>query len=185
MDDLQKRLAALDAHVASFWPTRHHEALTWEKGPIEERVPGFHVLRVDPVQAIDAWVYVSVGASTPAETSGMEYFIMSPAKDDLIVETLAMISHFQSFAAHPLTIGSVVDIGRPWIPGSQCDHLVVSLPYPFGPSLEVAENARFVWLVPITASEASFIRENGFETFEDRLESSGVDVIDPRRHAIA
>ncbi|MBS2531622.1 suppressor of fused domain protein [Catenulispora sp. NF23] len=185
MNDLQDRLAALDAHVASYWPTRHREVLTWGKGPIEERVPGFRVLRVEPAQALDAWVYVSVGASTSAETSGLEYFVMSPAKDDLIVETLAMVAHFQSFAAHPLAIGSIINIGRPWFPGSQCDHLVVTLPYPFGPSLEIAEAARFVWLVPITASEAAFIRESGFDTFEDRLEASGVDVIDPKRRAIA
>jgi Suppressor of fused protein (SUFU) len=185
MDDLQDRLAALDAHVASFWPDRHLESSTWGKGPIEERVPGFHVLRVDPAQALDAWVYLSIGASTSPETSGLEYFIMSPAKDDLIVEILAMVSHFQSFAAHPLAIGSIIDIGRPWLPGSQFDHLVVTLPYPFGPTLEVAEGARFVWLVPISAGEATFIRENGFDTFEDKLESSGVDVIDPKRPAIA
>ncbi|WP_194924901.1 suppressor of fused domain protein [Catenulispora pinisilvae] len=185
MDNVQERLAALDAHVANFWPARHRETLTWGKGPVEERVPGFHALRVDPAQALDAWVYVSVGASTSGETSGLEYFIMAPAKDDLLVEILAMVSHFQSFAAHHLTIGSIIDIGRPWIPGSQCDHLVVSLPYPFGPSLELAEDARFVWLVPITSGEAASIRENGFEAFEDRLESSGVDVIDPKRPAIA
>lgn len=184
MDNVQDRLAALDAHVEGFWSTHRCEALTWDKGPIEERVPGFHVLRVEPAQALDVWVYVSVGASTSGETSGLEYFVMAPAKDDSLVEILAMISHFQSYAAHGLAIGSIVDIGRPWIPGSRCDHLVVSLPYPFGPGLEVAESARFVWLVPISASEAAFMRESGFETFEDRLESSGVNVIDPKRPAI-
>jgi len=183
--DLQERLAALDAHVAGFWPDRHLEPLNWDKGPIEERVPGFHVLRVDPARPLDAWVYVSIGASTSAENSGLEFFIMAPAKDDQIVETLAMVAHFQSFEAHPLSLGSIINIGRPWFPNSPFDHLVVTLPYPFGPKLEVAEGARFVWLVPISADEATFIRESGFEAFEDRLESSNVDVIDPKRPAIA
>jgi hypothetical protein len=57
-----------------------------------------------------------------------------------------------------LRAGSAVNIGRPWMDGSGADHLLVSLPYPYGPALETCElgerHVRFLWLVPITAAEA-------------------------------
>jgi hypothetical protein len=188
VDNSETRLAALDDHVSEVWPQHHRVVLKWSEGPIEDRLPGFYVVRVSPAKAGESWVYVSIGASICVEHGGLEYFIMSPVKDDSQVETLTMVAHYQSFEAHSLEVGSVVDIGRPWSAGSRFDHLVVTLPYPFGPKLENAVQAgmaRFVWLVPISKSEASYIREFGFEKFEEKLESSGVDVIDPRRAMVA
>lgn len=178
-------MAALDGHIATFWPENRRTILTWDHGPILERIPGFHVVRVAPKTREEAWVYLSVGASTAYSTRGLEFFIMSPMATDQHVETLAMIAHFQSFDAHRLNIGSTVNLGRPWMGRSECDHMVVTLPYPFGPVLEMApeaaNGARFYWLVPISEAEATFIKRDGFEEFENRVEASQVDVIDPLR----
>ena len=92
--------AALDHHVSAFWPNNTQEAFTWDKGPISDRIPGFHVRRVTPNAATEPWVYVSIGASTVVNKYGNEYFILSPIESARHIETLAMVAHFQSFEAH-------------------------------------------------------------------------------------
>ncbi|TWG20084.1 suppressor of fused protein SUFU [Micromonospora taraxaci] len=113
---------------------------------------------------------------------------MSSVAADMHSETLAMVSHFHSFEAHQLDVGSVINIGRPWMPGSHMDHLLVSLPYPYGPELEWAPaeagGARFLWLLPIYKSEADFIKRETLDEFESMLDAEGVNVLDPNRHPI-
>lgn len=64
-----------------------------------------------------------------------------------------------------LKVGSTINIGRSWMEGSAADHLLVSLPYPYGPALERCElgerPVRFLWLVPITGAEASLVHSEG------------------------
>jgi hypothetical protein len=71
---------------------------------------------------------------------------------------------------------------------SSSDHLLVSLPYPFGPELEVCAFdrgiVRFLWLVPITAAEASYARARGYKSLEDRFEEARVDTLDVNRPSV-
>jgi hypothetical protein len=88
-----------------------------------------------------------------------------------------------------LSVGRTISIGRPWIDGAAADHLLVSLPYPYGPALEHCDapgrHVQLVWLVPITEAEASYGDERGIEALEQLLEQSYVDVISPvRRSAV-
>ena len=83
-----------------------------------------------------AHVYVSVGASGVAGVPRREFLLMAPASWRGHVETLAMVAHFHSSPAHVLDAGSVVEIGRSWVPGSAADCLSVSLPYAQGPAFE-------------------------------------------------
>ncbi|MFB6818367.1 suppressor of fused domain protein [Streptomyces sp. NPDC056347] len=182
-------MSAIEGHVRSFWDGHIVESASWERGPIRERVPQFTVYRVMPKRAGQAWVYVTVGSSLDgADADGTEFFIMSPVASDVHSETLAMVSHYHSFEAHRLTVGSVINIGRPWMPGSRMDHLLVSLPYPYGPELEwsppEAGRARFLWLLPIHKSEAEFIRRENLDEFESRLDSRAVNVLDPDRDPV-
>jgi len=43
------------------------------------------------------------------------------------------------------------------------------------------DHGMFAWLVPITKSEAGFVREKGWEKFEELLESKKADLIDLNR----
>ncbi|MGA3488412.1 suppressor of fused domain protein [Micromonosporaceae bacterium DT55] len=184
-----ERLAALEWHVRRFWDGHIVELATWDRGPILERIPQFMTYKVFPKRAGDAWVYVTVGASlADSSANGSEFFVMSPVADDVHSETLAMVSDFNSFEAHRLTVGSVMNIGRPWMPTSMMDHLLVSLPYPYGPELEWASpeagGARFLWLLPIYKSEADFIRSETLEDFELLLDAAAVNVLDPNRSSM-
>ncbi|MGW1978881.1 suppressor of fused domain protein [Streptomyces sp. NPDC001889] len=184
-----ERLEALERHVRKFWDGHIVESAPWDHGPILERVPNFTAYRVFPQRAGEAWVYVTVGSSVDgSETGGTEFFLMSPTPAETHSETLAMVSHFHSFEAHRLDVGSIVNIGRPWMPESRMDRLLVSLPYPYGPELEWAPaeagSARFLWLLPIYQSEAEFVRREGLEEFESRLDAEGVNVLDSQRNPI-
>ena len=63
-------------------------------------------------------------------------------------------------------------------------------PYVFGPGFEVYEppgqDRRIVvlWLVPITSPEARFVRRQGAQAFEELMQRSEANVVDPRRAPI-
>lgn len=70
-------------------------------------------------------------------------------------------------------MGHTVPIGRPWAERSDCDHLLVSLPYPWSPEFEVCDweqgHIRVLWQLPVTAAEKAFRHEHGLEALEQRL----------------
>ena len=74
--------------------------------------------------------------------------------------------------------------------GSAAQSLLVLSPYVFGPGFEVYEppdeDRRVVvlWLVPITSAEARFVRLQGAQAFEQLMQRTEVNVVDPRRASI-
>ena len=80
--------------------------------------------------------------------------------------------------SYRLDHGHTVPIGEPWLPGSACDHLLVSLPYPFGPELEMCHwdggHARLLWLLPITEAERDFMGDRGLEALEQRFDDAAI-----------
>jgi hypothetical protein len=179
------------SHLDKFWPDRPHEEFVWMLGPIGQSLPRFRVRRIAPAEQREPWVYVTVGAweTTADDAHGMEFFLLSPTEDPRHVELLAMVAHLHADVRHHLRVGSTVNIGRPWMEGSAADHLLVSLPYPYGPALERCElperHVQFLWLVPITAAEANLVRSHGLEALERLLELGNVNVISPKRRSLA
>jgi hypothetical protein len=178
------------SHLDEFWPDRSHEEFVWTLGPIGQSLPRFRVRRIAPAERRDPWVYVTVGTweATAGDAHGTEFFLLSPTEDPRHVELLAMVANLHADARYRLRVGSTVNIGRPWAEGSAADHLLVSLPYPYGPALERCElgerHVRFLWLVPITAAEADLVRTKGPEALESLLEQGSVDVISPKRRSL-
>jgi hypothetical protein len=146
------------------------------------------VRRIAPAKRAEPWVYVTVGASEATDGDGSEFFILSPSESPRHVETLAMVASFHAGERSRLSIGKVVNIGHPWIDGAGADHLLVSLPYPFGPSLEHCEAAgrhvQVLWMVPITEAEGRYVRQQGLKALERLFEQSNVDVIAPERRSL-
>ena len=179
------------SHLDRFWPDHPHGEFVWALGPISESYPRFRVRRIVPVERRDPWVYVTVGAweATRDDPHGTEFLLLSPTEDPRHVELLAMVTVLHADGRFHLSVGSTVDIGRPWSDGSAADHLLVSLPYPYGPDLEMCDlgerHVRFLWLVPITRAEANLARSSGPEALERLLEQSDVDVIAPARASVA
>ena len=179
---------AVRKHFATYWRGHEQEDFVWTLGPIAERLPGFRVRRIAPSGPEDPWIYATLGASSAPGPGHTEFILLSPSENPRHVETLTMVAGLHADPQYRLSVGSTIDIGRPWFEGAVADHLLVSLPYPFGPELEHCHNSehriRVLWLVPITAAEAAYARSTQLEKFEELLESSGVDVLSPSRPSI-
>ncbi|MGH2943422.1 MAG: suppressor of fused domain protein, partial [Solirubrobacteraceae bacterium] len=154
-------------HLERFWPDSAHEDIASARAAVAERLPGFSVRRIAPEHPGKPWVYATCGAAQAAAEGeeGAEYVLLAPVADPVLVEMLAALATVNADAPRGLGVGSLVALGRPWTDASQADHLFVLPPYPFGPGFEAceADGRRVVvlWLVPITAAEAQYVRARG------------------------
>ncbi|MFC7243164.1 suppressor of fused domain protein [Catellatospora aurea] len=179
-------------HLQARFPQRRAEVLGAPRGPILRRVPGFHVIRLAPGRGEHGWIYVTAGLWEVTRQHGhaLEFVLHAPHESDRHVQTLAMTAYYHaSGGSFALDHGHTVPIGRPWLPGSACDHLLVSLPYPWGESLEFCDlpdggHIRVLWLLPITKAERRFKRANGLEALESRLEAAEIIPTDPHRGSV-
>lgn len=157
---------------------------------VEERLPGFRVVRIAPAEGARPWVYATCGAARSAAEGelGAEYVLFAPAPDPVLVEMLATLATVNADAEEKFGVGSIIALGRPWIAGSWANHLLVLPPYPFGPGFEVhddgARETVVLWLVPILAAEAQYAREHGYKALEQVIESRGANVADPGRSSV-
>lgn len=179
----------LHRHLDQFWPDRDKADFRWTVGRINQTLPEFRVIRISAVPG-EAWTYVSSGAWVvrSGHADRFEFVIQSPTQDAIHVETLAMVASFYADPRYNLHLGSVINIGRPWLDTSACDHFLVSHPYPFGPEFEnfrqPSITVKILWLCPITADEAQFARERGAEELEQRFERATIDPLDVHRRSV-
>ncbi|MET7807542.1 suppressor of fused domain protein [Micromonospora chersina] len=178
-------------HLRNRFPTRALDVLPPAAGPIHLRVPGFHVFRLAPGSGEGGWLYVSAGLwdATQHHGHGLEFVLYTAEPSDRHVETVTMNAYYHAAGGrNALDLGHTVPIGQPWQPGSRCDHLLVSLPYLWGPGLEVCTfpegHIRVLWLLPITRAEKTFRHAHGLEALEQRLEDAGIDPADPARDSV-
>ena len=158
---------------------------------LAERVPGLQILEVAPSGMLDLYSYITLGCWQAVETLGVgtEFVFTVRQPDAAHVEaiSLAAAQHCGTPEGR-LDRGSIVPLGRPWLPGSTCDRLLVTLPYPYGPKFEYVRwrkfTARLLWLLPISALEAAFVAADGVEAFEARMESMGISFTDPARPSV-
>jgi Suppressor of fused protein (SUFU) len=176
-------------HVSSFWPTSHITVRKWPTGPVAELGRDFAVLELSPTsESNNLWVYCTAGTGvTENDAQRYEFALFSPSADERHVETLTMLYHYHRFQSR-LGLGHIVNIGHPWVEGSRCDRLLMSLPYPFGPRLEWLRTdlvtIQLVWALPITPQEALFVKQNGVEELERRFDSAKLEYWDARRQSI-
>lgn len=186
----EKVYEGIRAHLSDFWPDRAHEEFVWTLGPIGRKFPRFRVRRIAPAKVTDPWVYATVGAweATAGDHQYTEFFLLSPSEDPRHVELLAMVASMHADGRYRLDVGSTVSIGRAWMDDSRATYLLVSLPYPYGPTLEWCEigehRVRYLWLVPVTEPEAVLVRQRGIGALEDLLELSGANVVAPNRPSV-
>jgi hypothetical protein len=175
---------ALIAHVDRFFSRHEKELIDAPEWKIRAELSHFRVCRVHPApeNPVDPWVYLSLGAweITVDAGQGFEFFLISTQQQDAHAETVAEICARHANLPGGLKPGMVVSLGRPIIPGATVDHLLVTLPYPYGPKLEDVESPpgtdiRILWLLPITTAEAALAKEQGSEALEKKFESIYMD----------
>jgi Suppressor of fused protein (SUFU) len=184
---------AVDAHLHAFFAGHRIESLTQETGPIGQRVPDFRVHAVAPGPRFPGlWTYITTGCWQAADQDGhgIEFVLATRRFTMRAVELLAMNAYYHAGPPDQrLDIGHTVPIGEPWLPGSACDHALISSPYPWGGDLEVCDwvggHARLLWYLPITEAERDHKRDRGLDALEQRFEDARLDFADPHRPSVA
>jgi hypothetical protein len=181
------RGASIRSHYEKCWGQA--EGISpFNKGPVSELPSDFDVLVLPPCNERIIWTYATVGMAQPGDDEPMELHLFSPYRSDEITEILYAVGHFHRTGTR-LDLGHSVNFGHPWLPGSQCDHGLVSLPYLDGPKLEVGqigtEWVRFYWLVPITTGEKVYKVRHGLEALETLFEEGALDYVNPARPSMA
>jgi hypothetical protein len=156
-----------------------------------EEMPDLRALEIKPRSEVFANIYVSSGASDvrPRDAEAAEFFLYSKTSAVRHVELLSLVAYMHRFDSHHLDVGHTMNIGRPWEPGSKFDRLLVSLPYAAGRDFELLHvspelHIRFLWLIPISATEERFRHEHGLEALESRFDEAGIDFTDPNRRCL-
>lgn len=176
-------------HLERFHPDGVHEDFASERAEVQDLLPGFRVRRIAPASSGKPWTYATNGASAAVGEGedGAEYVVLAPAADPVLVEMLAALATVNADPQRRLGVGSIVNLGRPWTGSSAAQNLLVLPPYVFGAGFAVYEppdeDRRIVvlWLVPITAAEARFVRMHGVQKFEELLRRSAANVVSPGR----
>lgn len=138
-------------------------------------------------------------------TAGMSEHILAMPRDREVRQELLMavrseleapdISQLLFHVAQPIVDqhraalrGEVIALGYPIRPQSALTNLYVSIPVVFPDSLSTYSDTTpetvFAWLIPISESEAVFIRMHGWSRFEDALEQADPDLFDLHRKPI-
>jgi hypothetical protein len=181
---------AIGNHITG-WFGRNKVFAVDPPADLAERVPGLQILEVAPGGMFDLYTYVTLGCWDAVQTLGVgtEFVLTVRQPDAAHVEaiTMAAVQHCGTPEGR-LDRGSIVPLGRPWMPGSNCDRLLVTLPYPYGPKFEYVRwrkfTARLLWLLPISALEEAFIAADGVEAFEARMEQMQISFTDPARPSV-
>lgn len=182
----QRYFEAIRNHYSACWSSKPDE-VNFREGPINELPAEFRVLRLAPSQKRKMWTYATACMSQRQDPNPIELHLFAPSRNDEIAELLVATSHYHR-TGEWLGLGHSINFGRPWWGGSLCDHGLLSLPYLDGPTLEWMQfgevKVRFLWLIPVTASEIEFKRTKGLEALERKLESAKFNYLDPKRPSV-
>lgn len=176
-------------HVRDFFVGHETGVHAFDRGPIQQVLPGFHVIKANPGPLLGRPSYVSVGLGFPDALydEHFEFVTVAAEPSGRHVELLAMTAHYH-LTGERLGLGHTFPIGEPWVPGSSLDHMLVSLPYPFGPKLEslIADDheVRILWLLPISNSEREYKKREGLEALETLFESAALEYWNPNRRPV-
>ncbi|MFG2951357.1 suppressor of fused domain protein [Streptomyces adustus] len=185
----RRATAGVEAHVRGFFTGHAITVDDYDLGPgRREAVPDLRILTVGPGPRADGWAYLTAGCWATAEKDGhgLEFVLTAPVRDERFADLLAMTAYYH--ADHHLDLEHSLPIGEPWLPGSHCDHLLISLPYLHGPDLEHCPlpdgHARILWVLPVTAAEMAYRREHGHEALEQLFDEHAIVPTDPRRPSV-
>lgn len=163
-------------HFQQFFAGHPSNEQIWTLGPAHHDFPELRVIEFAPGPKSGLWHYVTIGAWRACVDPQLEFIIAAPAQDLRHVEQLFMTAWYHG--KHHLGVGHTFPMGEPWLPGSNCDHFLVSRPYPFGPDLEICDlpesHVHALWLLPITAAEREFKMKSGLEALEQKFEDCGL-----------
>jgi Suppressor of fused protein (SUFU) len=173
-------------HLCQFFAGHHCEEHVCTLGPAQHKLPCLRALEFAPGPKTGLWLYVTAGAWAARNDPRLEFLIAAPEQDQRHVELLFMAAWYHG--REGLGTGHTLPIGEPWLPGSACEFFLVSLPYSFGPKLEVCNfrdwHLHVLWLLPITKAEREFKVKEGLEALEQRFDACALAYWIPARPSV-
>lgn len=104
---------------------------------------------------------------------------------DQVASFLLTLSTYLRSRTKALLRGEVIGPSTPIFPGVTVNAVYASMPVIFPQGLELYSESTpptvLVWLIPLLASEAEFVRQQGWDSFEDLLEERNPDLLDLNR----
>lgn len=178
---------ALRDHLRNFFVGHSYEEHHWKDPLALAALPDLHIAVIGPGPKTPLWFYATLGAWQFGDRpGGSEFFMLTQQKNDRFLELLAIAAfHHRN---HDLRLHHTAPLSEPMLPGSRLEYVYVSLPYTFGPKLEICkvENVpyHFYWLFPITADEREFAMEHSFDDLEDAFEKRNVQYWSATRESV-
>ncbi len=173
--------ALLNTHVRTFFDEHAVREIPGTSPQIRDALPHFRVLEIEPGPKSSLWNYVSLGAWTVSDhnTGHIDFLIITPHQSSRAIDLLTMLAYYHTLPQHRLGLGHTLPIGEPWLPGSACDHLLISCPYPYWPDFEICNTERMhihlLWALPITRAERDFKVTHGLEALEQRFDEVALE----------
>jgi hypothetical protein len=196
-------LESVRAHLARVFPKRAIARARFAEHELVVNLPDLAVFEVEPPDGTSdggtgtlpvphraPWLYVTSGASAEAmdDGYGLEFVLCAASAEPRAAQLVAMVANLHADPRYPMSLGQVLEIGHPWLPGASADHLIVALPSIFDPELEWLSDRehtiRFIWLVPITRGEAGFAKQHGLDALQSRLGAAKADLTAPTRPSV-
>jgi len=178
--------AVIRQHLKEFFAGHNSEEHIWALGPALDELPELRVVEFAPGPKTNLWVYATIGTWKVRKDPQLEFIIAAPESDQRHVELLFMAAWYHGHQR--LGIGHTLPIGEPWLHGSNCEFFLVTIPYPFGPELEVCNfpdrHVHVLWLLPITETERKFKIQEGLEALEQRFDECGLQYWVPDRASV-
>ena len=173
-------------HLQDFFQGHACKEYQWMLVPAREEMPNLRVVEFAPGPRLNLWVYATVGAWESSTDHCLEFVLVAPKQDQRHVELMTMAAWYHKHEV--LGKEHTFPIGQPWLPGSHCNCFLVSLPYPFGPELEICNlsdgHLHFFWLLPITTEEREFKAREGQEALEQKFDAAGLKYWNVRRKSV-
>lgn len=177
----------LGNHVRQFFAGHPYCEYQWHRGPAMREIPHLRIAEVAPGPKWSTWFYSTIGAwQFGPKPGGMEFFMLSPERNDRFVELLTINTYYHR--NQQLGLHHTAPLGEPLLPGSALEYIYVSLPYTFGPALEICDvegqHIHFYWVFPITRAEKDLATKSGYEALEQLFEKQAVEYWSPFRKSV-
>jgi len=173
-------------------------------GPVlkewEERADGsplpFAIAQLDEQPASDATCFITMGLSDtelrfPSGNKTRQELVFACHRahaGENVQGLLAAVALERTKSGSAFSRGDVEGPAGFLFPSTNLQALYASLPayFPdaFAKDTHTSPSAHFMWMIPITAGEASFISREGWSAFEDQLVKQDPDLLDLNRREI-
>jgi hypothetical protein len=185
---ISNRSQEIHDHVQRFFAGHKINERRWAESYVSDLYPDFSVLEIEPGPRSGNWNYVSSETwETAQEGAGLIEFMIITDKPSLRQIQILTMNHVYHRDEN-LMLGSTYPLGEPWVKGSNCTHMLVSLPYTYGPDFEICAigdgHLHIYWLAPITEREHDFKARNGADALEEVFETEGLEYWKAKRKSV-